>query len=97
METKKSIIQKLEKERKKLRANGVNKIGIFGSFLKGKENKNSDVDILVSFDREDFGEKYFELLFLLEDLLKRKIDLIPIESLRKELQYVKQEAEYVSL
>ena len=97
METKKSIIQKLEKERKKLRANGVNKLGLFGSFLKGKENKNSDVDILVSFDREDFGEKYFELLFLLEDLLKRKIDLIPIESLRKELQYVKQEAEYVSL
>lgn len=76
---------------------GVVKLGLFGSFVKGKQNAKSDIDFLVSFDNKDFGEQYFEVLFLLEDLFKRKIDLIPEECLRKELNYVKKEAEYVRI
>ena len=76
---------------------GVKKIGLFGSFIKDKQNKKSDIDILVSFENANYGEEYFKLLFYLEDLFKRKIDLIPIEKLRRELNYVKKEAEYVAV
>ncbi len=94
---KSKIIRKIEEEREAIKQLGVRKIGLFGSFIKGKQNKKSDIDILVSFKDKDYGEQYFELLFFLQDLLKRKIDLIPEESLRKALIYVKKEAEYVRL
>lgn len=94
---KSKIIRKIEEEREAIKQLGVRKIGLFGSFIKGKQNKKSDIDILVSFKDKDYGEQYFELLFFLQDLLKRKIDLIPEESLRKALIYVKREAEYVRL
>lgn len=97
METKKSIIKKFKEEKENLKSKGVKSIGLFGSFAKGKQHKNSDIDLLVSFKNKDFGEQYFELLFYLEDLFKIKIDLIPVESLRKELNYVKKEAEYVTI
>jgi len=94
---KKYILNILEREKNKIKAKGVKKIGLFGSFVKGEQHKKSDIDILVEFDNKDYGDQYFELLFFLKDLLKRKIDLIPEESLRKELIYAKKEAEYVKL
>jgi predicted nucleotidyltransferase len=97
MVTKRDIIKKIENKKDIIKSKGVTKLGLFGSFVKGKQHRNSDIDILVSFDNPNFGEQYFELLFYLQDLFKRKIDLIPIDSLRKELNYVKQEAEYVRI
>ncbi len=92
---KKEILIKLEKGKGELRKRGVIKMGLFGSFAKGKQKRNSDVDILVSFEHKNYGDQYFQVLFYLEDLFKRKIDLIPEECLRKELSYVKKEAIYV--
>jgi uncharacterized protein len=94
---KKEIIKQLEKEKIKMKEFGVKRVGLFGSFIRGRQKKNSDIDILVSFEHKDYGDQYFELLFYLKKLLKRKIDLIPEESLRKELFYVKKEAVYVRL
>ena len=56
---------------------GVGKIGIFGSFVRGEERADSDVDFLVTFRK---GQKNFEnymgCKFYLEDLFKRKVDLV---------------------
>jgi uncharacterized protein len=93
---KKNILEKIEKEKSNLKKKGVKKIGLFGSFAKGTQHKKSDIDILVKFDEPSF-EKYAELLILLEKLFRRKIDLIIESNLRKELSYVKKEAEYVKL
>ncbi len=61
---------------------GVYRFGLFGSFVTGKQNADSDVDILVEFKP---GEKTFDsfmnLAFLLEDILGRKVDLVTPESL----------------
>jgi len=97
MTNKNEIIKKLEEEKEKIRQSGVKKIGLFGSFVKGKQSKNSDIDLLVSFEHKDYGDQYFELLFYLKKIFNRKIDLVPEESLRKELLYVKKEAEYARL
>lgn len=100
METKKlnskTIIEKIKKEKKKLKEKGVKKIGLFGSFVKGKEKKSSDIDFLVEFDEIDF-DNYMELMFFLKKLFKRKVDLIIEKNLVPELNYVKKEAKYVKL
>ena len=53
------------------------KAWLFGSFSRGEETQNSDVDILVSLDKsKPIGLKFFGMLTDLEELLGRKIDLV---------------------
>lgn len=92
---KKGIIKKIGENREKIKEKGVTKIGIFGSTIKGKKNPR-DVDVLVEFKEVSF-DNYADLLFLLEKLFKKKVDLITKSSLRPELKYVIKEAEYVKL
>ena len=90
------IIKKIKEKSKDIKKYDVNKIGIFGSFAKNKQHKKSDIDIIVNFDKETF-DNYMDLLFLLEKMFKRKIDLIIEKDLHPELNYVKKEAKYVRL
>ena len=52
---------------------------LFGSYAKGKATEKSDVDLLVSMPVD--GMKYFELIELLRERLKKKIDLLDISQL----------------
>lgn len=92
----KKIIKEIEDNSKDIRKFGVKKIGLFGSFLKDKQHKKSDIDILVTFDKETF-DNYINLLFLLERTFRRKIDLVIEKDLHPELNYVKKIAKYVRL
>jgi len=94
---KKKIIIEIKKRRIGLRDRGVRKIGLFGSYLKGTQKRGSDIDLLVTFEKKDLGKNYFEVLFYLENLFKRKIDLVAVQSLRPELNHVKKEAVYVKI
>lgn len=96
MITKKEIIRKLEKEKENIKARGVKKIGLFGSFAKGKQNKKSDIDILVSFEKINFDD-YMSLYYLLGNILNRKIDLVIEEDLKPELNEIKKETEYIEI
>lgn len=61
-------------------------IGLFGSFARGEQNENSDIDLLVDF--ED-GADLFDLVGLsdyLEEALKQKVDVVPKRALREELR-----------
>jgi len=91
----KEIIKKLEKEKEKIKSKGVKKIGIFGSVIKGKKNPN-DIDFLVEF-RKTNADNYFGLLYYLEKLFNKKIDLVIESGLKPEVEYVKQEVEYVKI
>lgn len=94
---KKYILGTIESRKEKLKAKKVQRIGLFGSFLRGDEKRGSDLDFLVEFEKNEIGNNYFEVLSYLENLFKRKVDLIPIENLRKELNYVKEEAEFIEI
>jgi predicted nucleotidyltransferase len=52
------------------------KIGIFGSFARNQESKDSDIDILVDFKEQKSLLELIEIEMELEDALKRKVDLI---------------------
>jgi predicted nucleotidyltransferase len=57
----------------------IERLGIFGSSLTDKFNKDSDVDVLVVFDQSqeiDYFNKYFELKSRLEEIFNRSVDLI---------------------
>ncbi|MCK5624707.1 nucleotidyltransferase domain-containing protein [Candidatus Pacearchaeota archaeon] len=94
--TGKDVLGKIQKEKEQLKKIGVKKIGLFGSFVKGKQKKESDIDFLVEFQKDTF-DNYMNLLILLENLLKRRIDLVIEKNLKPELNYVKKEAEYVKV
>jgi len=93
---KKIIIEKIRKNKRRLREKGVKKIGLFGSFAKGKNSKKSDIDILIKFEKIDF-DNYLSILDFLEKVFRRKIDLVIEDDLKPELKYVKKEAEYVKI
>lgn len=58
----------------------VKRIGIFGSYAKGQQNTESDIDVLVEFEKPTF-DNFMELSFYLEDLFGRKVDLLTPKSL----------------
>jgi predicted nucleotidyltransferase len=94
--TSKDIIKKIENKGKEIRKFNVKKIGLFGSYVKNKQHKKSDIDILVTFEKETF-DNYMDLLFLLEKEFGRQIDLTIEKDLHPKLEYVKKEARYVRL
>jgi uncharacterized protein len=57
----------------------------FGSVLTDKFNEKSDVDLVVDFTNmvvEDYAGNYFDFKFLLQDLVKRPIDLLEEKALK---------------
>jgi len=65
-----------------IRALGVRRLRIFGSFARGDHHSDSDVDILVEFEPgEKTYERFIGLAELLEDLLGRSVELVTLESL----------------
>ena len=54
------------------------KAWLFGSYSRGEETVGSDVDILVSFDKDAKISlfKYADIICQLEALLKQKVDLV---------------------
>jgi len=96
---KQQIINTLKKNSRQLREFGVDKMGIFGSFVSGTQNNNSDVDLLVQFKK---GQKNFRNFMgtadLTETLLGRNVDLLTPESLSPYIgPYIEKEAEYVQI
>ena len=76
MLTRERIIELLNEHRPYLASEfGVHKIGLFGSFANGHPDEQSDVDIVVEFDRP-IGLRFIELVEYLEKLLGRKVDML---------------------
>jgi len=57
----------------------VDKLYLFGSFLKNDFNEKSDIDFVVSFKNIEllkYSDNYFDFKFSLEDLFNRPVDLL---------------------
>lgn len=75
---------------------GVAKIGIFGSFSRGEERPDSDVDVLVTFrKRGETFNNYMGCKFYLEELFGRNVDLVMNGTIKKRLRpYIIREVIY---
>ena len=75
---------------------GVTRLALFGSTARDAARSDSDVDILVAFDGPATSERYFGVLFYLEDLFGCPIDLVTERALRMELRpFIEAEAVHV--
>jgi len=63
----------------------VKKIGLFGSFAKDTYAEDSDIDILVEFEKP-IGWRYFSLEIYLEKVFGRKIDLVTKNALKEQIK-----------
>lgn len=80
----KILIDNIEKLKALCVQYNVRSLYAFGSVCTEKFNKNSDIDLLVSFkpmDYGDYADNYFELTDELEKILNRPVELVTDKSL----------------
>ncbi len=99
IQTQDHILSLIKEYKDQIRAFGVKRLGLFGSFARGQQNADSDVDLLVEFD---LGQKTFDafihLAFFLEDLFGRRVELVTPESLSPYIgPHILREVEYVTI
>jgi predicted nucleotidyltransferase len=97
--TKQDILDALHANASRLRAFGIRRIGLFGSFVRGEQRPESDIDLLVEFEpgKKTF-DAFMELSFFLDDLLLRRVELVTIESLSPYIgPHILKEVEYAAL
>jgi len=63
----------------------VSDIGVFGSYVRGEESQESDIDILVDFCGP-IGWKFIDLKEFLEEILDKKVDLVTKNSLKPQIK-----------
>ncbi len=97
--TKQRIISLLRESRARLSSLGVKSIGLFGSFVRGDSSSQSDIDILVEFDRDKRTyDNFIDTCFFLEGLFARKVEVVTTDALSPYIEpHVLKEVEYVSL
>lgn len=69
-----------------LKQAGVTRSSLFGSYVRGEQTKDSDIDILVDFPK---GKSLFDFVGLelrLEEALGTKVDLVEYETIKPRLK-----------
>ena len=86
MITKNEILSKLIELKPILyRDYSVKQIGLFGSFSDDSNTDESDIDLLVEFEKP-IGWKYFSLEIFLENVFGKKIDLVTKNALKEQIK-----------
>lgn len=63
----------------------VKKLYVFGSLLTDKYTGSSDIDLMVEFDdidQENYADNYYDFKFALEEILKKRVDLLEITAIK---------------
>lgn len=65
---------------------GVTRAGLFGSFSRKEEQKDSDIDLLIEIKDEIGLFEFVKLKSEIEKTLKRKVDLVEYETLKPSIK-----------
>jgi len=85
--SKQEVLRRLEEHKGEIRRRfSVAKLSIFGSFARGEGTTQSDLDVLVAFDRKATFDLFMDLKFYLEELLGIKVDLVTDKALRPQVR-----------
>ena len=78
MLTKQDIFKTIQDNKETIKSFGVTEIGLFGSYVRGEQTEESDIDFLVDILKEKKTLKNFiDFCDLLENLFKNnKIDIV---------------------
>lgn len=94
---KQQVIRLVEDNKKTFRGFGADRVGLFGSFVRGEQNDKSDVDLLVDFLP---GQKNYRNLLKLaefaEKLTGREVEIVTPQSLSQYIApYITRDIQYV--
>jgi len=94
--TKEEIIKTLAKDKPELqRQFKVSRLALFGSYARGEQRTDSDVDILVEVD-PSIGLDFVTLAERIEKLLGTSVDLVSSRAINsKTMKYIEPELIYV--
>jgi hypothetical protein len=84
--TREEVQRRLSAERAELSSLGVRSVDIFGSVARGESRPNSDVDLLVDFDRAIGLFHFFRVQRRLEQILGCRVDLVMREAVKPQLR-----------
>jgi len=76
METEKSLEEKRGEILRICAKHGARNVRVFGSTVRGEANRDSDLDLLVEFEPQRSLLDQAALVFELEKLLGRKVDVV---------------------
>jgi hypothetical protein len=75
---------------------GVERLGLFGSYVREEEKRRSDIDLLVSFRRDIDLFEFLDLKEFLQERLHHKVDLVMDSALKPAIgKRIRAEVEYV--
>jgi len=83
---KESILKLKKKIVPILKRYGVKRAAIFGSFVRGKAKKSSDIDILVEIEADISLLDFVGLKLEIEEALGKKIDLVEYNTLKPSIR-----------
>jgi len=93
--TLEEILRKIEENIDKIKRFGVKRIGLFGSYVRGEQGAESDVDIVVEFEKGKATlDNFLDLTEYLEKFLGKKIDLLTIDGVKSiRIDHIRKEIE----
>lgn len=63
----------------------VKEVGLFGSYSDGSSTEESDIDLLIEFEKP-IGWKFFTLELFLQNVFNKKIDLVTKSALKEQIK-----------
>ena len=82
MLSRKQILDKLREELPNLKNRfNVKRIGVFGSYAEESQVLESDIDIIVEFEKP-IGLSFMDLIEYLENLFRKKVDILTSAGLK---------------
>ena len=98
MLNKQDIFNQLAQRKTDIEKFGVHRIGLFGSYVRGEQKENSDIDILIEFEKDKTTfDNFMNVCFYLDDLFTgKKVEVVTTGGLSKYIgPFILKEVEYV--
>jgi hypothetical protein len=80
------VLQRLSEARSELARLGVRSLDLFGSVARGEAGPQSDVDLLVEFDKPGGFFHFFRVQRRLEEILGCRVDLVMRDAVKRQLR-----------
>ena len=100
MITKQEIFQTIIDNKETIKSFGIIEIGLFGSYVRGEQTEESDIDILVDYSKGEMDYfKFFNFCEMINSLFnENKIDVITKNGLSEFIcPYILKEVEYAQI
>jgi predicted nucleotidyltransferase len=79
-----------------LKTYNVNRLGIFGSYARGEQQQDSDLDVLIDYEDPPSLVTLIELEYYLSEIIGVKVDLVTTKGIKPQLKdYILKEVVYI--